>query len=54
MAKRSRRGATRRRRTARPVPAGGRLDRWLNVAVTVAVITALVVGAAAVLAHWLL
>ncbi|MDN6298341.1 MAG: hypothetical protein L0J54_10020 [Halomonas sp.] len=48
MAKRSRRGATRR------VPDSGRLDRWLNVAVTVSVTTALVVGAAAVLAHWLL
>lgn len=48
MAKRSRRGATNR------ASASTRIDRWLNVAVTVAVITALVVGTAAVLAHWLL
>ncbi|MDN6180344.1 MAG: hypothetical protein L0I84_04980 [Halomonas subglaciescola] len=54
MAKRSRRGATRRRRVTPRPPAIARLDRWLNAAVTVAVITALVVGSAAVLAHWLL
>lgn len=48
MAKRSRRGATRRDSES------GQFDRWLNVAVTIAVVTALVVGGAAVLAHWLL
>ena len=44
----------RRRRATRSAPASVRLDRWLNAAVTVAVITALVVGVAAVLSHWLL
>lgn len=49
----ARRGAT-RRKVERPAPAVRRLDRWLNVAVTIAVVTALIVGTAAVLAHWLL
>ncbi|WP_344704349.1 hypothetical protein [Halomonas cibimaris] len=50
---RTRRGARRRRAGRRRLEAS-RLDRWLNTAVTVAVITALAVGSAAVLAHWLL
>lgn len=43
----SRHGATRRNK-------GAAFDRWLNRAVSVAVTTALLVGLAAVLAHWLL
>ncbi|MCL7928522.1 hypothetical protein [Halomonas llamarensis] len=44
----SRHGATRRDDNSTA------FDRWLNCVVSVAVITALLVGLAAVLAHWLL
>ncbi|NYS59881.1 hypothetical protein [Vreelandella salicampi] len=43
----NRHGATRRNKDAA-------FDRWLNLAVSVAVTTAILVGLAAVLAHWLL
>ncbi|MDR5897434.1 hypothetical protein QC823_00275 [Halomonas vilamensis] len=43
----NRHGATRRNKSAA-------FDRWLNRAVSVAVSTAILVGGAAVLAHWLL
>lgn len=48
MARQERHGATRRQ----PKRAG--FDRWLDRAVTVAVLTAMVIGLAAVAAHWLL
>ncbi|WP_181870706.1 hypothetical protein [Vreelandella rituensis] len=48
MSQQSRQGATRRR--SRWVT----FDRWLDRVVSVAVITALVFGLAAVAAHWLL
>jgi uncharacterized membrane protein (DUF485 family) len=47
MKEQSRYGATRRNKDAA-------FDRWLNRAVSVAVTTAILVGLAAVLAHWLL
>lgn len=46
MAKQARQGAT-RRQSRKAV-----FDRWLDRAVCMAVITALVVGLAAVIAHW--
>jgi hypothetical protein len=48
MTRHGRHGATRKQ------PKGRAFDRWLDRVVTVAVITALVVGISAVLAHWLL
>nr|WP_290671984.1 MULTISPECIES: hypothetical protein [unclassified Halomonas] len=48
MARQGRHGATRRRSK------GAAFDRWLDRVVTVAVVTAIVVGLAAVVAHWLL
>lgn len=48
MARHGRHGATRRQ------PKGVTFDRWLDRVVTVAVLTAMVIGLAAVLAHWLL
>ncbi|WP_165789439.1 hypothetical protein [Billgrantia endophytica] len=48
----SRRGATRRRKPHRP--ARNRLDRWLDRAVDIAVITALLVGGAALVLNLLL
>lgn len=48
MARHGRHGATRRQ------PKGVAFDRWLDRVVTVAVLTAMVIGLAAVLAHWLL
>ncbi|MCB8888104.1 MULTISPECIES: hypothetical protein [Halomonadaceae] len=45
---RQRHGATRRQ------PKGAAFDRWLDLVVIVAVMTAMVVGLSAVLAHWLL
>lgn len=53
MAKYPRRGATRQPST-RDAANGNRFDRWLNAAVSLAVVIAMTVGAAAVLAHWLL
>lgn len=41
-------GATKRQ------PKGFAFDRWLDRVVTVAVFTAMVIGLAAVFAHWLL
>ncbi|WP_202114803.1 hypothetical protein [Vreelandella zhuhanensis] len=48
MSRQHRQGATRRR------PRWATFDRWLDRVVSVAVITALIVGLAAVVAHWLL
>ncbi|WP_189462500.1 hypothetical protein [Vreelandella hamiltonii] len=48
MARQERHGATRRQ------PKGMAFDRWLDRIVTVAVVTAMLVGLSAVLAHWLL
>ena len=48
MARQGRHGATRRQ------PKGAAFDRWLDRVVTVAVVTAMVVGLSAVIAHWLL
>ncbi len=48
MARQGRHGATRRQQK------GVAFDRWLDRIVTVAVLTALVIGLAAVAAHWLL
>ncbi|MCZ0927732.1 MULTISPECIES: hypothetical protein [Halomonadaceae] len=46
MVRQTRHGATRRQSK------GAAFDRWLDHAVCVAVITALVIGLAAVVAHW--
>lgn len=48
MARQGRHGATRRQ------PKVAAFDRWLDRVVTVAVVTAMVVGLSAVIAHWLL
>ncbi|WP_404473100.1 hypothetical protein LG301_02395 [Vreelandella venusta] len=48
MARQGRHGAT--RRSSKHVA----FDRWLDRVVTVAVVTAIVVGVSAVVAHWLL
>ena len=48
MARHGRHGATRRQ------PKGRSFDRWLDRVVTVAVLTAMIIGLAAVVAHWLL
>ncbi|MBT2801739.1 hypothetical protein J7J49_10430 [Halomonas sp. ISL-56] len=48
MARQGRHGATRRQSK------GIAVDRWLDRVVTVAVLTAMVIGLAAVAAHWLL
>lgn len=48
MARQERHGATRRQ------PKGVAFDRWLDRVVTVAVLTAMAIGIAAVIAHWLL
>ncbi|MBR2512445.1 MAG: hypothetical protein IKE45_00210 [Halomonas sp.] len=48
MARQVRHGAT--RRSSKNVA----FDRWLDRVVTVAVVTAIVIGLAAVVAHWLL
>ncbi|WP_159053575.1 MULTISPECIES: hypothetical protein [unclassified Halomonas] len=50
MARQVRHGATRRQ----PKPRSVVFDRWLDRIVTVAVVTAIVIGLAAVIAHWLL
>ncbi|WP_346796281.1 hypothetical protein R5M92_12515 [Halomonas sp. Bachu 37] len=48
MARQGRHGATRRR------PRNAEFDRWLDRIVDIAVVTSLLVGTAAVIAHWLL
>ncbi|MGS2744786.1 hypothetical protein ACU6TU_14520 [Halomonas sp. LS-001] len=48
MMRQARRGATRKKQGSNA------FDRWLNLAVTIAVSVALLVGLSAVLAHWLL
>tara|TARA_R110002020_G_scaffold46256_19_gene131710 strand:- start:446 stop:658 length:213 start_codon:yes stop_codon:yes gene_type:complete len=48
MARQGRHGATRRQAK------GVSFDRWLDKVVTVAVLTAMIIGLAAVAAHWLL
>ncbi|WP_167537994.1 hypothetical protein [Vreelandella boliviensis] len=48
MARQERHGATRRQSK------GITFDRWLDRVVTVAVLTAMIIGLAAVAAHWLL
>jgi len=47
MARQGRQGATQRQ------PKGLAFDRWLDRVVTVAVLTAMIIGLAAVIAHWL-
>ncbi|WP_175540368.1 hypothetical protein [Halomonas sp. QHL1] len=51
MARQERHGATRRQPKG---PKGVAFDRWLDRVVTVAVLTAMAIGLAAVAAHWLL
>ncbi|WP_447527759.1 MULTISPECIES: hypothetical protein [unclassified Vreelandella] len=52
---RPRQGATRRQpKGAGLGRCGAVFDRWLDLIVIVAVLTALVIGLSAVLAHWLL
>ncbi|WP_249975963.1 hypothetical protein [Vreelandella olivaria] len=54
MARQGRHGATRRQPKTRWQPKGAVFDRWLDRIVTIAVVTAMVIGLSAVLAHWLL
>lgn len=50
--RRRRQGATRRRRGGTAHPRGG-VDDWLNRLVSIAVLTALIVGVLALLVTWL-
>ncbi|MDN7133857.1 hypothetical protein [Vreelandella profundi] len=54
MARQGRHGATRRQAKRPALSRGIAFDRWLDRIVTVAVVTAMVIGFAAVIAHWLL
>ncbi|MBE0401085.1 MULTISPECIES: hypothetical protein [Halomonas] len=54
MARQGRHGATRRQPKGAAFSKGIAFDRWLDRVVTIAVVTAMAIGFAAVIAHWLL